>query len=61
LTIEDRLAALIRAALVAAAPELGVEGDLPEPELLVPPKKEFGDFATNVALGLAKRAGKPPL
>ena len=61
MTIEDRLAALIRAALVAAAPELGVEGDLPEPQLLVPPKRDFGDFATNVALALAKRAGKPPL
>ena len=61
MTIEDRLAALIRAALAMAAPELGVEGDLPEPQLLVPPKKDFGDFATNVALGLAKRAGRPPL
>ena len=58
--IEDRLLALIRAALQAAASELGVDADLPEPELLPTKKKEHGDFATNVALALASRAGRSP-
>jgi arginyl-tRNA synthetase len=58
--IEDQLVAWIGAGLVAAAPALGLEGDLPVPELLVPKQKEHGDFATNVALGLAKRAGRAP-
>ena len=30
------------------------------PELQAPRQKEHGDFATNVALALAKRAGRPP-
>ncbi|MGH2595506.1 MAG: arginine--tRNA ligase [Actinomycetota bacterium] len=58
--IEDRLRELIRAALQAAAPELGIDGDLPEPELLPTKQKEHGDFATNVALALASRAGLSP-
>ena len=56
--IEDRLRELIRAALQAAAPELGIDGDLPEPELLPTKQREHGDFATNVALALASRAGR---
>jgi arginyl-tRNA synthetase len=59
-TIEDRLLALIREALVAAAPRLEIEGNLPEPELMAPRQREHGDFATNVALALASRAGRPP-
>ena len=58
--IEQRLVALISQALESAAPSLGIEGELPKPELLVPKQREHGDFATNVALGLAKRAGRPP-
>ncbi len=58
--IEDRLRELIRVALQAAAPELGIDGDLPEPELLPTKQKEHGDFATNVALALASRAGRSP-
>ena len=58
--IEDQLVALIEQALEAAAPSLGIDGDLPTPELLAPKQREHGDFATNVALGLAKRAGRPP-
>ncbi|MBA3765071.1 MAG: arginine--tRNA ligase, partial [Actinobacteria bacterium] len=58
--IEDRLVALIAQALEAAAPSLGLDGELPTPELLAPKQREHGDFATNVALGLAKRAGRPP-
>jgi arginyl-tRNA synthetase len=56
--IEDRLRELIRAALQAAAPDLGIDGDLPEPELLPTKQKEHGDFATNIALELASRAGR---
>ena len=56
--IEERLLELIRAALAAAAGELGIEGDLPEPELSPPKQKEHGDFATNVAL-VAGRARRP--
>ena len=58
--IEDRLLALIREALGAAATGLGIDGDLPEPELLAPKQKDHGDFATNVALALAARAGRNP-
>ena len=58
--IEDRLLALIREALGAAAIALGIDGELPEPELLAPKQKDHGDFATNVALALASRAGRPP-
>jgi arginyl-tRNA synthetase len=58
--IRDRLAELIRAALAAAAAELDLAGDLPEVELAAPKQKEHGDFATNVALVLAGRVGRPP-
>ena len=58
--IEDDLVSVLSTALEAAAPGLGIGGDLPTPELLVPKQREHGDFATNVALGLATRAGKPP-
>lgn len=60
MTIESQLTTWLQEALVAAAPGLGIEGDLPTPELLAPKQKEHGDFATNVALALAKRAGRPP-
>ena len=59
-TIEAELTSLLQEGLAAAAPALGIDGDLPTPELLVPKQKEHGDFSTNVALMLAKRAGKPP-
>jgi len=58
--IEDDLVSVLSTALEVAAPGLGIEGDLPTPELLVPKQREHGDFATNVALGLAPRAGKSP-
>jgi arginyl-tRNA synthetase len=60
MTIESQLTDWLRDGLVAAAPGLGIDGDLPTPELLAPKQKEHGDFATNVALTLAKRAGRPP-
>ncbi len=58
--IEDELVALLADAVAAAAPSLGIDGELPAPELLTPKQRDHGDFATNVALGLAKRAGRPP-
>ncbi len=58
--IEERVIAWIREGLAAAAPGLGVDGELPTPELLAPKQRSHGDFATNVALTLAKSAGRPP-
>jgi arginyl-tRNA synthetase len=58
--IEAQLAEWLKEGLGKAAPELGIDGAVPEPELLVPKQKTHGDFATNVALALAKRAGRPP-
>ncbi|MDP9242748.1 MAG: arginine--tRNA ligase [Actinomycetota bacterium] len=58
--IEQQLSALIRGALEAAAPELGLEPPLPAVELDRPRQKAFGDFSTNVALGLARRIGRKP-
>ncbi len=58
--IETELRAWLADGLRAAAPDLGLDGDLPDPELQAPRQKEHGDFATNVALALAKRAGRPP-
>ena len=47
--------------LRTAAPDLGLDPDaLPAPELTATKQKEHGDFATNVALALAGRAGRPP-
>jgi arginyl-tRNA synthetase len=57
--IEERLAGLVRAAVAEAG--LGIApGDVPEPEILTPKQKEHGDFATNIALVLAKQVAKPP-
>jgi arginyl-tRNA synthetase len=58
--IERQLQDWLVDGLRSAAPTLGLEGDLPTPTLEEPRQKEHGDFATNVALGLAKRAGKSP-
>ena len=58
--IEPQLVDWLEEGLREAAPVLGIEGDLPAPELLAPRQKGHGDFATNVALALAKRAGRPP-
>lgn len=57
--IEERLIALLREALAASAGELGLVGDPPPVELSVPKKKAHGDFATNAALALAGRVGRP--
>jgi arginyl-tRNA synthetase len=58
--IEDQLTRWLADGLARAAPSLGIDGDVPEPELLVPKQRAHGDFATNAALALAKRAGRPP-
>ena len=58
--IEADLAAWLADGLRAAAPGLGLGEDLPTPELQAPRQKEHGDFATNVALALAKHVGRPP-
>jgi arginyl-tRNA synthetase len=58
--IEDELRVWLRDGVRAWAAEAGVDGSLPEPELLTPRQKEHGDFATNVALALAGRAGVAP-
>jgi arginyl-tRNA synthetase len=58
--IEDDLRAWLRSGLEAAAASLGLDGDLPEPEVMEPRQKEHGDFATNVALAVAGRAGASP-
>jgi arginyl-tRNA synthetase len=58
--IEERLIDWLREGISAAAPGLGIDTDLPTPELLVPKQKQHGDFSSNVALALAGRAGRPP-
>ena len=59
--IQETLAQKIREAAVAASSEVGLDGtEVPEPELTRPKLKEHGDWATNIALVLASRAGTPP-
>src|SRR4051812_34932169 len=58
--IEQRVAAVLSAALEAAAPELGLEPPLPDVEIKRPRQKGFGDLSTNVALGLAGPTGRKP-
>ncbi|HET7237192.1 MAG TPA: arginine--tRNA ligase [Actinomycetota bacterium] len=58
--IERRLSDLLASALASASDELGMSGEPPAIELSKPRQKEHGDFATNLALVLAKRVGRPP-
>ena len=51
--LKETLASLMDAGTL---PELGIE----TVSVSVPPNKEFGDFATNVAMVSAKKAKKPP-
>ncbi|MBR0061133.1 MAG: arginine--tRNA ligase, partial [Selenomonadaceae bacterium] len=53
---KDKIAAAVKAAVEAAMSDgaLKVSDALPEVALEVPPKKEFGDFATNFAMQSAK-------
>ena len=58
--IEEPLEAWLRSGLRIWAAASGVQGELPEPELLAPRQKEHGDFACNIALALAKHARVKP-
>ena len=58
--IDDELSALLSDAVAAAATELDLSGELPEITLTSTKQREHGDFATNVALVLAGRAGRSP-
>jgi arginyl-tRNA synthetase len=57
--IEKALADLLRSALASSG--LDLDGEPPEIVLTKPKQKEHGDFATNLALQVAGRVGKPPL
>jgi len=60
-TIQETLVRLLTEAAEAAAPDLGLDpADVPEPELSRPRQKEHGDWASNIALVLAKAAGRSP-
>ena len=59
--IQETLSRVVLDAAVAAAPELELAPeDIPQPELENPRVKEHGDWATNLALVLAPRAGRKP-
>lgn len=58
--IEERLVGWLREGLGAAAPGLGLDRDVPDPDVLQPKQKGHGDFATNMALTLAGRLGRSP-
>jgi arginyl-tRNA synthetase len=58
--IEARLGAWLAEGLAAAAPGLGLEGELPAPEVTASKQKDHGDFASNVALVVAGRARRAP-
>jgi len=57
----DELSAAIRACLVTAVAEGDLTTAVPD-EIRVerPKQREHGDWATNIALQLAKQAGRPP-
>ena len=59
MSIEEDLVELIGRGLRDASAALGIEGDLPRVELMTPPQRRFGDFATNIALALSARSGRP--
>jgi arginyl-tRNA synthetase len=59
--IQQALIEAIHQAAVAAADDLGLQPDaIPEPELSRPKQKEHGDWATNLALVLARPSEKSP-
>jgi arginyl-tRNA synthetase len=59
--VRETLISALSAAAAAAAPSLGLDpAGLPEPELERPRQKEHGEWATNLALVLAPKAGMPP-
>src|SRR6185369_17241063 len=56
--IEPLLTELLRSALREAG--LDADGEPPDIDFERPRQKEHGDLATNLALALAKRVGRPP-
>src|SRR5690349_467615 len=59
--VRDTLIGALSDAASAAAPSLGLDSaGLPSPDLERPRQKEHGDWATNLALVLAPKAGRPP-
>jgi arginyl-tRNA synthetase len=56
--IELELIQLIREAVARAGSELGIDTAPDEIEVTRPRQREHGDYATNVALALAKQSGK---
>jgi arginyl-tRNA synthetase len=60
-TLQETLVRQIAEAARAAASEVGLDpADVPEPGLERPRQKEHGDWATNLALVLAPKAGRKP-
>ncbi|MEP6475978.1 MAG: arginine--tRNA ligase [Actinomycetota bacterium] len=58
--IEQRLAAMLLEAVRLSGLQHSLETMDIEPEILRPRQKEHGDFASNIALVLAARLGRPP-
>ena len=58
----EELAAAVRACVedAVAAGEIALDGDAPTPTVERPKDPAHGDWATNVAMQVAKAAGKPP-
>jgi arginyl-tRNA synthetase len=60
--IQQTLSRRLRDAAVAASSDLGLDAEtIPMPELSRPRRSEHGDWATNLALVLAPKVGKPPV
>lgn len=57
-TVEERLGESLRRAIASAYPELGEEA--PRPEVAVPREEGFGDYSSNIAMGLARLLKRPP-
>jgi arginyl-tRNA synthetase len=58
--MREQLVATVEEALRALLREAGAGEDLPAFSLEAPRQREHGDFASNAALVLAKRLGRPP-
>ncbi len=58
--MREQLLENIQIALRELLQEAGDRGEVPKPGLEIPRQKEHGDFATNVAMTLAKRLRKAP-
>lgn len=56
--IEQELDQLIREAVARSGPELGIDAAPAEIEVTRPRQREHGDYATNIALALAKQSGR---